>query len=333
MRRALTLISVLALLLAASYAHRVKIETRKLEREVASLRQQVVERRAAVATLNAEWAYLNRPERLLRLAGVFGEEMDLKPRRPDAFARVEEIPISGERVRAAARAGLAAGAPLDLSDLEAPIMGALDPQAPAEAAAAQEEAPLFPDYEEVVTAPEFVGDGVGEAWAEGAHDPYGAALVESEQLPPPLPRSGPVATPAAGFDPAAAPSAPGFGFAPPAGAPAFAPQAIAPQAAPTLFAPAAPPVAAGATGYALPPGAVAVPAQGFPPNAFPAALPGGAPSAAYPSAPAGFAPPQPYNAPYPGAPAGAVFSAPAPQPVFAPNPAPPPRIEVWEPLE
>ena len=189
MRRVLTLVSAVALLFAASYAYRIKIETRELEKRVASLRGEVTQRRGAVATLNAEWAYLNRPERLLRLASVFGEDMELQPRRPDAFARVDEIPISG--VRLAARPE----APIDLSDLEAAVKAGLNPVAPtvAAAASAAPQAPAFPDYDEVATAPEFVGEGVGEGLAEGALDPY---LVESQALPPPT-RSGPVAQPEA----------------------------------------------------------------------------------------------------------------------------------------
>ncbi|MDD2868951.1 hypothetical protein [Neomegalonema sp.] len=313
MRRALTLLTALALMLAASYAHRVKIETRELEKRVGAMTAEVKQRRAAVATLNAEWAYLNRPERLLRLAAVYGEEMELKPRRPDAFAHLDEIPIPGGRLISRAPA------PLDLSDLDAAIMGALNPEAPVSAAEAPPAEPAFPDYEEVVTEPEFVGEGVGEGWAEGALDPYAAALVESQALPPPT-RSGPVA----GTAPQAAP----FAFQPPmaGGQPQAAPQGYAPppgagfSPTPAVYAPAYAPAPASAppspTGYALPPGAVIVPA------------PGGSP-VAYPSAPAGFAPPAPYNGAAP-TPLPAAMSA--PQPVFAPDQAPPPRIEIWEPL-
>ncbi len=306
MRRALTLVSALALMLAASYAHRVKIETRELEKRVGAMTAEVKKRRAAVATLNAEWAYLNRPERLLRLAAVYGEEMELKPRRPDAFARLDEIPIPGGRLISRAPT------PLDLSDLDAPIMGALNPEAAAPAVEAPPAEPAFPEYEEVATEPEFVGEGVGEAWAEGALDPYAAALVESQPLPPPS-RSGPVA----GAAPQAAPFAQAPGIQIPAAPPGYAPQPGAGfSPTPAFYAPAPATAPASPTGYALPPGAVVVPA------------PGGTP-AAYPSAPAGFAAPAPYNG---SAPTLAPAAMSAPQPVFAPNPAPPPRIEIWEPL-
>ncbi len=307
MRRALTLVSALALMLAASTANRVKIETRELERRVGRLTEEVRQRRAAVATLNAEWAYLNRPERLLRLASAFGDELELKPRRPDSFARMDEIPIPGGRLTARAPT------PLDLSDLDAPIMGSLEPQ-PAGAAAVVEEAaaPLFPDYEEVVTAPEFVGEEMEGDWAAG-YDPYAAALVESQPLAPPA-RFGAEAQPQ-GAAPVAAPAMAPVG--PPPASFGFAPQA---PALPAGYA--APPVApAQASGYALPPGAVVVPAQGM-----------GLAPAAYPSAPAGFAVAAPYNGAAQAVGPAPIPMAAAPQPVFAPDTAPPPRIEIWEPL-
>ncbi len=295
MRRVLTLVSAVALLFAASYAYRIKIETRELEKRVASLRGEVTQRRGAVATLNAEWAYLNRPERLLRLASVFGEDMELQPRRPDAFARVDEIPISG--VRLAARPE----APIDLSDLEAAVKAGLNPVAPtvAATAAAAPQAPAFPDYDEVVTEPEFVGEGVGEGLAEGALDPY---LVESQALPPPT-RSGPVAQPEA------------------------APASVLPSLAPTSFAPGASlgmqpggVLAGGVLAGAQPgmmqpmqiqPGYQPAPVQGY-----------AAPAAGVFSSPSG---PQPgfvyTGAPVPGQP-GVVYNQPATQPMQAAPPTP-----------
>ena len=80
-----------ALLFAASYAYRIKIETRELEKRVASLRGEVTQRRGAVATLNAEWAYLNRPDRLRELVNLNFSRLKLVPFTADQFVDVGQV--------------------------------------------------------------------------------------------------------------------------------------------------------------------------------------------------------------------------------------------------
>jgi cell division protein FtsL len=47
----------------------VKYSVQSVQRDVATLKQQLASEKESLHLLNAEWAYLNRPERLSRLAG------------------------------------------------------------------------------------------------------------------------------------------------------------------------------------------------------------------------------------------------------------------------
>lgn len=59
---------VVAMVCAASLLYSVKYRVQSMDEQIASIRAQIAEERAAIHVLNAEWAYLSRPERIRRLA-------------------------------------------------------------------------------------------------------------------------------------------------------------------------------------------------------------------------------------------------------------------------
>jgi hypothetical protein len=61
------------------------------DREVNRLQQQIAHERERLGVLRAEWAYLNRPERLRDLVDMNYDALGLLPLMPDHFAEVELV--------------------------------------------------------------------------------------------------------------------------------------------------------------------------------------------------------------------------------------------------
>ena len=72
----------------------VKHEVTDLEDQLASVERQIKTDKQSIRILQAEWSYLNRPERLARLSSQY---LDLKPLDPSQIITVENIPtLNGE---------------------------------------------------------------------------------------------------------------------------------------------------------------------------------------------------------------------------------------------
>lgn len=83
---------VIWLIVAAGVAfglYQVKYEVQHLEEELSSVRQDIREDRNALHVLEAEWSYLNRPERLQRLAET---HLEMQPATPKQVAAVTQLP-------------------------------------------------------------------------------------------------------------------------------------------------------------------------------------------------------------------------------------------------
>lgn len=82
----------------------LKYEVQALEKRLAGLNQAIDKDRNAIQLLEAEWTYLNRPERLARLAKRY---LPLKPPSPHAMRTMADVPgrfDSPHRVESAAKA-------------------------------------------------------------------------------------------------------------------------------------------------------------------------------------------------------------------------------------
>ena len=70
----------------ASWAYRVNDRTLDAMGRVADLQRDIRNERETLAVLRAEWAYLNRPDRLLALSEEHFTELRLMPLHPDHFS-------------------------------------------------------------------------------------------------------------------------------------------------------------------------------------------------------------------------------------------------------
>lgn len=73
------------------WAYHENYETQAAQRELRNLHSAIGIAHARLNVLEAEWAYLNRPDRLRDLAELNFERLKLLPLMPDAFGRVEQI--------------------------------------------------------------------------------------------------------------------------------------------------------------------------------------------------------------------------------------------------
>ncbi|WP_109466537.1 cell division protein FtsL [Albibacillus kandeliae] len=96
MRGFIYVLTALAVFGLAFWAYRENYATQQALRETKTLQRQIGDAQAKLAVLRAEWAYLNRPERLMELAEINFDRLGLLPLRPDQFGRVDEVSYPAE---------------------------------------------------------------------------------------------------------------------------------------------------------------------------------------------------------------------------------------------
>ncbi|EPX82184.1 cell division protein FtsL [Salipiger mucosus] len=75
----------------AFWAYRENYQTQASLEHVEDLQRDIADARAKLAVLRAEWAYLNRPDRLRDLAEINFERLGLLPLRADQFGSVDQV--------------------------------------------------------------------------------------------------------------------------------------------------------------------------------------------------------------------------------------------------
>mgnify|MGYP001794275809 CR=1 FL=1 len=91
MRSMLYVMTFLTVNGAAFWAYHENYKTQDALSEAQAVRAAIRDARARLAVLKAEWAYLNRPDRLRDLAEVNFDRLGLMPLKPDQFGRVDQI--------------------------------------------------------------------------------------------------------------------------------------------------------------------------------------------------------------------------------------------------
>ncbi|OWU83973.1 cell division protein FtsL [Oceanicola sp. 22II-s10i] len=91
MKGFLYIVSALAVIGLAFWAYHENYETQHAMNQVERVQKDIGQSRARLAMLKAEWAYLNRPDRLRDLAEMNFESLGLLPLRPDQFGRIDQV--------------------------------------------------------------------------------------------------------------------------------------------------------------------------------------------------------------------------------------------------
>ena len=91
MRSFLFVLAGLAVMGLAFWSYQENYKTREALSEVRNLHTQIGRNYERLRMLRAEWAYLNRPDRLSDLAELNFDRLGLLPIMPDAFGRVDQI--------------------------------------------------------------------------------------------------------------------------------------------------------------------------------------------------------------------------------------------------
>lgn len=78
------------------WAYQENYATQAALREVRDLNRAIGAAHARINMLNAEWAYLNRPDRLRDLVNLNVQRLALVPLMPEAFAGVDRVPMAPE---------------------------------------------------------------------------------------------------------------------------------------------------------------------------------------------------------------------------------------------
>jgi hypothetical protein len=87
------ILAALAVIGLGYWAYHQTILTQQAIRDVERLQREIGAERERLAVLRAEWAYLNRPDRLRELVDFNFERLGLLPMVPEQFGVVAELPM------------------------------------------------------------------------------------------------------------------------------------------------------------------------------------------------------------------------------------------------
>ena len=90
MRPVLYVTTFIAVMALAFWAYRENYATQHSLREVSNLQREITSLREALSIQRAEWAYLNRPDRLRDLAALNFDRLGLLPLEPEQFGQVDQ---------------------------------------------------------------------------------------------------------------------------------------------------------------------------------------------------------------------------------------------------
>jgi hypothetical protein len=91
MKIVLNLSGLVLVAVCATWAYRVNYSTQEAQNRLADLRGEIASAREALSVLKAEWAYLNRPDRLRALVVAHADVLNLIDLQPENFGEAAMI--------------------------------------------------------------------------------------------------------------------------------------------------------------------------------------------------------------------------------------------------
>lgn len=91
MRSLIYLATALCVMGLAFWAYRENYQTQSRQSEMRRLQTEIASLREGLGVLKAEWAYLNRPDRLRELANLNFQRLALMPLAPEQFGAVSQV--------------------------------------------------------------------------------------------------------------------------------------------------------------------------------------------------------------------------------------------------
>lgn len=91
MRSLIYLSAALCVMGLAFWAYRENYQTQSRQSEMRRLQTEIASLREGLGVLKAEWAYLNRPDRLRELANLNFQRLALMPLAPEQFGAVSQV--------------------------------------------------------------------------------------------------------------------------------------------------------------------------------------------------------------------------------------------------
>ena len=92
MIRTVSVVALALLIASSSGLYKLKYQVQRLDRETRALQVSISKQRQGIRVLEAEWTYLNQPQRIQALAERF---LNMKSVAPNQIAAIDEIPLQG----------------------------------------------------------------------------------------------------------------------------------------------------------------------------------------------------------------------------------------------
>ncbi|MFS4437320.1 cell division protein FtsL [Paracoccaceae bacterium GXU_MW_L88] len=96
MRVLVTIAGFVLMVAAAAWAYSENYRTRAAMDDLRQIETGLEREQEKIRMLEAEWAFLNRPERLIRLVNRYQGELGLQPLHPSQFGAVANVPFAAE---------------------------------------------------------------------------------------------------------------------------------------------------------------------------------------------------------------------------------------------